>query len=239
MTYTLSRRLIAVLLILLTGLTGAASAQELSADEIVDRLETRAETARDVDFVATGAIYNPDGEVIDLNVEVQLIPDLELARLYFVEPAELADNFIIVDGNVVYNYLFLTNQVTILNADDPDALGGLFPQVDAEQAEEEFGLELSLDRLFLGWNITKEGYSESPLGNVYELRLNNEDPSEEISTINAEVLDGSWLPYRLEFVQPDGTVLAELTFVDVMVNEGLEPANLRFFPTNAEVIDER
>ncbi len=230
---------LAALLVLAISVASVATAQDLSADEIVERLENRANTLNDVEFVATGAIYNPDGEVIDVEIETALIPDLELARTYFIEPAELADNFIIIDGDVVYNYLFLTNQVTILPVDDPDALGGLFPQVDAERAEEDFGLELSLDRIFVGWNVTKEGYGESPLGDVYNIRLNNEDPTEEVSAINAQVLDGSWLPYYLEFVQPDGTVLAEVTFLDVIVDSGLEPGDLRLIPANAEVIDER
>lgn len=113
-------------------LVGAASAQDLSADEVLENLEARTQALQDASFLLTGTIFDADGQEIILEVETDFIPDEELVRAYFIQPDALADNFVIVDGDTVYNYLFVTNQVTILNANDPDALGGLLPEVEDE-----------------------------------------------------------------------------------------------------------
>lgn len=222
-------------------LFGSAHAQNLSAEEILTNLEESAESLQDASFLLTGSLHDADGTEIPLEVETQVVPEAEVARAFFIQPDALADNFIVVDGDAVYNYLFLTNQVTVLNINDPDALGGLFPEAEARalEAQEEFDFSLNLDKLFVGWEMSVEGYSDSPAGNVYELRFYNEEEGANIGYVDAQVVDGAWHPYRLNFVQQDGTVLAELVFNDFVRDSGLDPEELRYIPADAEVIDER
>ena len=219
-------------------LTPFAFAQDLSADEVLANLEERSTSLQDASFLLTGTIFDTDGQEIALEVEAQFIPGEELARATFYQPDALADNFIIADGNTVYNYLFVTNQVTVLNADDPEALGGLIPQGQTEGAVD---LTPNLGRFFSSdnWEPSIEGFEESPDGPVYRMRFTNLDDAANLEYVSATVLDAEWLPQSMTFVQRSGDPLAELQFSDYALDTGLDPAELREIPQDAEQIDER
>lgn len=221
-------------------LMGAASAQDLSADEVLANLEARSEALQDASFLLTGTLFDADAQEIVLEVETEFIPGEELLRAYFIQPDALADNFVVVDGQTVYNYLFVTNQVTILNANDPDALGGLLPEVEGE-LEAGVSLTPDLNRFFgnESWEASVEGYEEGPDGPVYRLRFDNLDEAANVAYVSATVLDGEWLPQSISVIQVDETPLAELFFQDYVVDSGLNPEDLRFIPPDAERIDER
>lgn len=215
-----------------------AFAQDLSAEEILDNLEARSSDLQDASFLLTGTIYDTDGQEIALEIESQFIPAEELVRAYFIQPDALADNFIIADGDTVYNYLFVTNQVTILDADDPEALGGLVPESEIEGT---VNLTPDLGRFFSSdnWEASVEGYEESPEGPVYRLRFDNLDEGANLDYVTATILDTEWLPLSMTFVQQDGSPLAELQFQNYALDTGLDPAALRDIPQDAERIDER
>ena len=222
----------------LTLLTPFAFAQNLSADEVLGKLEARSNTLQDASFLLTGTLFDTDGQEIALEVETQFIPGEELARAYFEQPDALADNFIIVDGKTVYNYLFVTNQVTILNANDPEALGGLLPEGEVQGS---LNLTPDLGKFFSSdnWKATVRGYRDSPDGPVYDLRFDNLEKSANIGYVDATILDNEWLPETMTFVQRSGDPLAELQFGDYQLDTGLDPAELRDIPQDAERIDQR
>ena len=232
------------LCLVLVLFVGYGSAQTLSADQILDNLQTSGETLEDASFTLTGSIAEGGGADTPLELDVQLIPSLKLARADILQPDALADNFIVVDDQAFYNYLFVTNQVTVLNTNDPDALAGLFPDAQArvEEAGEEFDFDLSLEGLSEGWDVSVEGYEESPVGNVYRLRFTNQDDAT-VRYVEADIVDGeeggNWYPYTLTFLNADSTALASLTFENFRRDEGLDPDELRFIPRDAEIIDER
>ncbi len=232
----ISRNILFGLAIFSLALSLNARAQNLSADEILENIAASAESLQDSSFTLDGQIIDFEGNALELEVEVQIIPGLELARVYFLQPDALADNFIVLDQQDVYNYLFLTNQVQIFNASDPDALGGLFPEADSG---ENLDISIDLSRMFEGWEVSVEGYENSPVGDVYLLRLVNQDQAADIGYINASIVDNDWRPYRLELIDAGGDIVAELVFNDFLRDQGLEPADLRFIPADAEIIDER
>ena len=221
------------------------SAQTLSADQVLANLQASAETLNDASFTLTGSVTEQGGADTPLELDVQLIPGQKLVRADIEQPDALADNFIIVDDQAFYNYLFVTNQVTVLNTNDPDALAGLFPdaQAQVEEAGEGFNLDLSLDSLSEGWDASFEGYGESPVGNAYTLRFTNQDDAATVRYVNAEIVDGeangNWYPYTLTFLNTDNAPLASLSFENFERDTGLDPADLRFIPRDAEIIDER
>ncbi len=231
------RRTMSKLLYATLVLAPLALAQDLSADEVLANLEARSDALQDISFLLTGTLFDTDAQEIALEIESQFIPAEELVKAYFFQPDALADNFIVADGETVYNYLFVTNQVTILNASDPDALGGLLPEGQTEGAVD---LTPDLGRLFGpdSWEATVEGYEESEAGPVYRLRFDSKQETN-VDFVTATILDTEWLPQTLTFVKPNGDTLAELQFRDYAVDTGLDPADLRELPQDAERIDER
>ena len=234
-----------LVLVFFTGCIAYGSAQTLSADQILANLQTSGETLEDASFTLTGSITEQGGADTALELDVQLIPSLKLARADILQPDALADNFIVVDDQAFYNYLFVTNQVTVLDTNDPDALAGLFPEAQAqvEEADEGFDFDLSLEGLSEGWDVVVEGYEESPVGNVYRLRFTNQDEAAAVRFVDADIVDGeesgNWYPYALTFLNADSAALASLTFEDFLRDTGLDPDDLRFIPRDAEIIDER
>ncbi len=226
------------LFFLLALLTPFTFAQDLSADEILANLEAKSTSLQDASFLLTGTLFDTDGQEIALEVESQFIPGEELAKAYFIQPDALADNFIVADGETVYNYLFVTNQVTILSADDPEALGGLLPEGEVEGS---VNLTPNLGQFFSSdnWDATVQGYEETPDGAVYRMRFNNVDESANLAYVEATILDNEWLPQTMTFVQRSGDTLAELQFQDYALDTGLDPAELRDIPQDAERIDQR
>ena len=93
-------------------LSGAASAQ--TAAEIVAKVDAAQKNVKDVSFKVSGNA-NFEGGSQKLDLDVQAIPAQSVARVNFNAPDALADNVIVVDKKTVYNYLFLTNQVTVQN----------------------------------------------------------------------------------------------------------------------------
>lgn len=212
------------------------AAQDLTADEVLAQVTEAAQTLQDARFLVTGQLIDPDGTEIALEVDVQVMPGASVARADFFQPDALADNFIIYNEDAVYNYVFLTNQVTVFNADDPDALGALFPE---GQAGESLDLSLNLEQLFEGYAVSLEGYGEAPVGNAYTLRFTNDEADVQVAYVDAEVIDGEWYPYSLTFYTDDNTTVAKLFFEDFNRDVGLDAADLAYYPDDAEVIDER
>ncbi len=213
-----------------------ALAQDLTAEEVLENLETRSTTLQDAFFLLTGTIYDTDTQEYTLEIEVEFVPGEELAKAYIFQPDALADNFILVDGETVYNYLFVTNQVTILSADDPEALGDLLPETQGS-----FDLTPNLGRFFSSdnWEPSVQGFEQSENGPIYRLRFDNLDETANLDYVEATVLEEEWLPASLTFVQADGSPLAELNFEGYELDTGLDPAALREIPADAERIDER
>ena len=198
-------------------------------------MRASAEALQDASFLLTGRLVDADGTDIPLEIEVQLVPGARAASAYIVQPDALADNIIVLDGDTVANYTFLTHQITLFDATDPDALGGL---VGAPEGE-AFELTTDLSRLFEGFTTTVEGYGPTPAGDAYRLDFTNSDETAAIARVEAEVIDGAWYPYSLRFLRDDDTLLAEIFLQDFEADTGLTAEDVVYLPEDAEVIDER
>lgn len=219
-------------LLTLHSLIGFATAQDLTADTVLANATEAARSLQDAEFLLTGSLVDPDGSELALEVQVQVIPAEKLARADFFQPDALADNFVIFDDEDIYNYIFLTNQISVFKADDPNALGGLFPDTNVQQ-----GLEFNLDleQLFDGWRVSKEGYDEGR----YLLKFTNNDAFGTVSYVLATVIETSWEPHTLRFFGAEDELIAHLVLEDFKRDSGLEPEDVRYYPDDAELIDER
>lgn len=229
----LGGRPLGVLLALLLALTaGGAVAQDLSAQEVLDNLEREVEATEDATFLVTGRLVDADGTSINLEVDVEVIPSAQVARANFYQPDALADNVIVLDGDAVYNYIFLTNQVTVFDANDPDALGGL---LGSGEDGEGVPLTLDLNQLFRGWEPSVEGYEDGR----YRMRLDNLEEGAALGHVLGTIDDTTWQPTELRLFDSDGNIVAELFIEDFESDVGLSPEDVAWIPEDAEVIDER
>jgi outer membrane lipoprotein-sorting protein len=231
----------ALLISLLTSLSfiSLSFAQDLSVEEVVAKLSERAETVEDARFLLTGNLIDADAQELPLEVNVSSLPKEGVLRAEFLQPDALADNFIVIDGQDVYNYVYLTNQVTILDLSDPAAFGGLFPADEGESTSSSFTFTLDLVSLFDGWAASSQGLSESDTGNVYTLRFDNTEKGLAIDHVEITVSEATWLPTTMTFYGPDDVLIAEIVLNDFEVNTGLNPDDVRYVDPSAEVIDER
>ena len=219
-------------LAILLALTPAFAAQDATAQEILDNMTREVEATEDAAFLLTGRLVDSDGTSINLEVEFEVIPELEVARATFYQPDALADNVVVFRDDAIHNYLFLTNQVTIFAADDPDALGGLLPEGDDEGS---FRFTLDLEELFAGWETTVEGYEDG----AYMLRFVNVAPDAAITEAEVRVPESDWVPREIVLFTSDGRMLAEIHVEEYRSNTGLDPADVVWLPEDAEIIDER
>ena len=218
-------------------------AQDMTAEEVMEQLELKAGSVIDFETTITGELIDFSGAALELEVFLQFLREENVGRAEFIQPDILADNFIVLDKDTVYNYLFLTNQVTVYDATDPNAFGGLIPE--ASESDIDLFLGLDPERLFKGWKGTVLDYIEadadSPVGNLYHLRFDNDfDTTTDVGYVVAWVVDEEWYPYKLEIYMPDseGPVVT-LQFNDLVQDQNLDPLDVAYVPDDAEVIDER
>ena len=210
-----------------------ARAQPLDADQVLQALEQRASTLVDIAFVLEGELRDEAGQRYAVEVEVLAIPGRTAASLYIVQPDALADNMVILAGDEVRNYTFLTNQVAIYAIDDPDAFGGLLPSGEA------LPLDLDLASVFAGWQVRIEAFDQGADGDVYTLRFDNLDPDAMIHHTIVVIDASEWLPLRLAFYASEDDRFADLRLIGVEVDGGLDPDDVTWVPADAEVLDRR
>lgn len=228
------RRLLPASLLAASLLVPFALAQS-DAEAILDRVAERTAALDDVAFLLTGRLIDPDGTEIALEIDVQIVPAARAASAYIVQPDALADNIVVLDGDTVANYTFLTHQVTLFDATDPDALGGLLGGGDGASLE----LTFDLNRLFAGYESSLLGRVESDHGPASVVRLDNVEEGAAIAWVEATVPDALALPTRLVFHGSDGALLAELAVENLRIDVGLPPEEVTYLPEDAEIIDER
>ncbi len=221
----------------LVAIGSVAVAQEaLPVQDVLDNVTEAATELNDASFLLTGKVIDADGTVFPLEIEIQVMPQLNLASAYIIQPDALADNQIVLDGDSVYSYSFLTHQVTIFDADDPDALGGFLP---AGQDGATANLSLDLGEILAGYDAEIVAVDQGESGDVYRLNFSNRDDAAMILDVEATVLASDWLPRKLVFKEAEGRVVAELNAEELATNQGLDPEDVRALPEDAEIIDNR
>lgn len=226
-----------LLLLALLASVALAAAQKPDVAKVLDNIEAAANAIQDASFTVTGKLVDADGTVIPLEVDIQAIPPKHLASAYIVQPDALADNQIVLDGNVVKNYTFLTNQVTLFDANDPDALGGLLPAGPNGQGSPQISFDLGA--IFKGYDATIKNVTSSGGVDTYLLDFANKDAGATIQHVEATVPSNDWLPHRLVFLDKGGRTVADLNVKGLKLDQGLDPKKVAYLPPDAEVIDNR
>jgi outer membrane lipoprotein-sorting protein len=213
-------------------LTVNALAQDLSRDEVLEKLKENSQNMQDASFLITGRLIDTDNQEFTLEIQVQTIPSENLVRLDFFQPDAVADNFIILDNDGVYNYNFLTNQLSIYNLGDAAAFGGIFP----EGANGTYEFTLNVTELFSGWDIELVGFENG----LYHLKFNNtETINIRLKHVDVYVDQDLGLPTAMAFYNADDILTADIQINDYVINQGIDTDEVRYFDETAEILDER
>lgn len=217
----------------LAAATSAATAlaQDRTVDDVLAALDASAAAIVDLAFVLEGELIDEAGQTFRLEVEVLAIPAEPAIGLYILQPDAIADNQIVVIGDEVRNYTFLTNQVSVFDASDPDAFGGLIEP----SADGSLSLSLDLAAVFEGWDAA----IEDDAGGTVTVRFTNRDPAAAMRTVLATVTTDTWDPVRLVFFRSGDALFADLRFVDWTRDQGLTLDEVTYLPEDAEVLDRR
>jgi len=229
----MTRRVLLAIVLLLLAPFGTVAQGDAGA--LLDRVAETAAKLQDLSCLLVGRLIDSDGTEIALEIELRTIPPEGVASAYLLQPDALADNIIVLDGDTVASYTFLTHQVTLFDADDPDALGGLIGSGEDGRLDITFDLQ----KLFAGFAATLDGESDTPYGPASVVRLDNVEEGAVIAWVAATIPESTLLPYRLEFHGADDALLAELYLEDLQTDVGLDAAEVSYLPDDAEILDER
>jgi len=189
---------------------------------------------QDVSLLLTGRLVDQGGSEVALEIEFLAMPQEQALSAYVLQPDAFADNMIVLDGDVIANYTFLTHQVTLFDANDPDAFGGFLQGSAANPAE----LTLDATVWFDGWNAEIVGPRDTPVGAATVVRLENPEAMD-VAWVELAVRVEDRLPYEVILYDVDDRALAEIRFENVQVDTGLSRDEVTYLPEDAEIIDER
>ncbi len=216
-------------LVVISSIATLALAQSLSASEVLAKLEATQKNLKDYKAKAVG-IIGDETQKIKLDLDVQAIPGLKLTRLTFNAPDTLADNVSIIDNDNFYNYLFLTNQVTITKINKAQVGGVSFGNIDA------FGdLQSSIPREKLDFKpVTMD---DTPNGKAYVVDATPKKGSNlDFGRVKVWALEKNFNLYRVQYFNEKGFMQADLTIPKFEGNVGLKAANLCKLPSDVEKI---
>lgn len=219
------------LLLAVAAFAPIAEAQERTVDDVLAELEASAAAIVDLEFILEGELIDEAGQTFRLEVEVLALPAEPAIGLYILQPDAIADNQIVVVGDEVRSYTFLTNQVSLFDASDPDAFGGLLEP----SADGSLPLSLDLAAVFAGWDAAIEADD----GATVTVRFTNRDPAAAMQTVLATVTSDTWDPVQLVFLRAGDALFADLRFVDWTRDQGLTLDDVTYLPEDAEVLDRR
>ncbi len=211
------------LLVLLAGAAFAQTAPEL--------LQTTSERLQAGPWKAelVGQIVGPGGDLQPADLKVAVVPGAEVVRIDFIRPDALADNYLVITPDKVYNYLFLTNQVVV------------YPRERARV--EGLGFDLSrlgdLQDLEARHDLTWEDPAPTELDDRAAWKLVGQAADPQSAGFVRVVLwidRAEALPLRSAFYGEDGRVLSDLTWKDFAFTD-LKPDALVSFPPDAEWIE--
>lgn len=202
---------------------GAASAQ--SAQDILNRVDSAQKNVKDLSFRLSGSANMDSGkQTIDLTVKA--IPAQSLARIQFAAPDALADNVVVADRKEVRQYLFLTNQITVMPLDKATTQSGL--------GTFDFTKLSNPATLLAGYDVKLLGTSGRAGQRTFQLEAQAKGGSSKDRT-RVWITEAGWRPTRVQLLS-SGKTLADLTVSNYKTNNGLSAASLRQLPKSAQIV---
>lgn len=201
---------------------GAASAQ--SVQDILNRVDSAQKNVKDLSFRLSGSANMDSGkQTIDLTVKA--VPAQSLARIQFAAPDALADNVVVADRKEVRQYLFLTNQITVMPLDKATTQSGL--------GTFDFTKLSNPATLLAGYDVKLLGTSGRAGQRTFQLEAQAKGGSSDRTRV--WITEAGWRPTRVQLLS-SGKTLADLTVSNYKTNSGLSAASLRQLPKSAQIV---
>ena len=218
---------------LLTGLAAIAvtafAQNNPTIDDLIKRLETAQKTTKDFRAKIIGTVEQ-DKTKIKIEAGISSILDKKLTRIEFIAPDALADNILIVDNQMVFNYLFLTNQVTVSKSASGTEVGGF--NFNPSQLND---FNASFPKADLNFEAVKA--DTTPVGKAWLVEATPKKKGDlEYSRIKIWVLDNPARVYRFQSFDDKNTVQFDIQIPEWKTNLSLKTADLCKLPRDAETI---
>lgn len=209
----------------LAFLTILSFAGAQTAQDIINKVDATQKAAKDVSFRLSGtANFENQSQKIDLTVKA--IPAASLARMQFAAPDALADNIVVADKNEIRQYMFLTNQITVTAASKAANNAGLTGL--------DFNNLTNTADLLKKYDVKLVGTTGSAGSRVFQLEAVAKDGGTDKTRV--WITEAGWRPNRLQVVNKDGKVMADMTISNYKINSGLTATTLRSLPKDAQII---
>ena len=210
-------------LLLVLGFSLAAS-----AGEIVKALDAYLRAAP-WEALIEGEIQTPTGDLTKTKMRVYVLPEEKIARIEFFAPDSVADNFVVITPEKVYNYLFLTNQL-VVSPRNKAQIEGLGISLSKLGEFENLGAEAGLT-----WKLL--GEEETEKGPAYRLLGLPEDPElAGFGKVELWVLKDPPVPYRYRVFDLEDEVVVDLYWREFKRGK-FTKKDLLAYPPDAEVIE--
>ncbi|MFN3267077.1 MAG: outer membrane lipoprotein carrier protein LolA [Deinococcales bacterium] len=200
-----------------------------TVDDLIKRLEAAQKTTKDFRSKITGSVEQ-DGKPIKIEATIAGIVDKKLSRIEFLAPDTLADNILIVDNQNVFNYLFLTNQVTISKSSSGTEVGGF--NFNPNQLND---FDTAFPRANLNFAPVKA--ENSNFGKTWLVEATPKKKGDfEYAKVRIWVLDSPARVVRFQSFDEKGASQIDIQIPEWKTNQNLKIADLCKLPKDAEII---
>jgi hypothetical protein len=211
------------------ALVPLALAQSVTVDTVLKNLEATSKNTKDFGGKVVGSAEQ-DNQRTRFEVKIAGITASKLTRVDFLAPDSLADNFLIVDNQNIFNYQFITNQVTIQKDTSQTNVGGF--NLNFNQLND---LQTTFPRDQVDFKpLTTE---TTPAGKAYVLDATPKKNSKvDFDRLKVWVLENGWRVYRTQSLDAKNVVQFDITISEWKANSGLKASELCKLPKDAEII---
>jgi outer membrane lipoprotein-sorting protein len=200
-----------------------------SVDDLIKRLESAQKATKDFRSKIVGSVEQ-DGKPIKIEANITGIVDKKLSRIEFVAPDTLADNILIVDNQNIFNYLFLTNQVTVSKSSSGTEVGGF--NFNPNQLND---FDTAFPRADLDFAAVKA--DNTSFGKAWLVEATPKKKGDlEYSRVKIWVLDNPTRVARFQSFDQKNALQIDVQIPEWRVNQNLKIADLCKLPKDAELI---
>lgn len=209
--------LLAVILVsLFSGCT------EMSADQIAQKMKEKQGTIKD--FSAT-MVMSSSLMGNDINLKAKMLNKLPgKSRIEYLEPAEMAGQVMVNDGNTIWSYDPRTNEVTKMD----------LPENDKSFEMDYMFIKELLNQTDISYQTTEKFEGR----NVYIIKASPKNAGMMMGgRYNMFVDSETWMPLKIDMLDKDDKLIISIEYREIKFNTGIPDSEFEFkIPAGTKVI---